>query len=110
MVAEQKRNKKISGNKQVDKWIMKENWPVTLWAVTFSMAFKIAVSSFHRRIILGQIPKIFRCKRANMPGLTFMAKDKERKSNALMLKLRKMKWGENSAGRDNFCGSTRKDT
>jgi hypothetical protein len=44
---------------------------------------------FHHRIILGKISKIFRCKGATMPGLTFMVKDKEGKSNAHMVKIKK---------------------
>ena len=62
-------------------------WPVTLWAVTFSMAFKIAKSSsFTAGMFLDKSPRFLDAKVATMPGLMFMANGKEGKSNAPMQK------------------------
>jgi hypothetical protein len=84
--------------------------PVTLWAPTCSTAFKIAVSSsLTAGVFLDKSPRFFDAKGAAMPGLMFMSK--EGKSDAPMLKIKKnYGGGKKSAGRDNFCSSTRRDT
>jgi hypothetical protein len=66
--------------------------PVTLWPPTLSTAFKIAKSSsFTAGMFLDKSPRFLDAKVAAMPGLMFMANDKEGKSNAPMQKNKKMK-------------------
>jgi hypothetical protein len=76
-------------------------WTVTLCAPTCSTAFKIAVSSFFTTgLFLDRSPRFYDVKSAAMLGFTFMAK--EGKSNAPMLKIKKLMNEEKKCGKRQF--------